>query len=53
MTGNLRDPESRRFPVSARESPKLKMESYFGGGLHKTVNEKEKKKRKMIFMLYN
>lgn len=55
MTGNLRAPERRRFPVSARESPKLKIESYFGGGLHKTVNGKKKTKRKlMIFiLLYN
>ena len=28
MTGKARAPERRKFPVSARESPKLKMDSY-------------------------
>lgn len=47
MTGNLRAPERRRFPVSARESPKLKMASYVGGGVDRTLTEKVSRKKRM------
>lgn len=46
-------PERRKFPVSASESPKLKIESYYlRGGLIETVPRQEIIIRiKMIFML--
>lgn len=45
MTGKARAPERRKFPVSARESPKLKIESYFRGAAEILQNKKQARKR--------
>lgn len=47
MTGNARAPVRMKFPVSARESPKLKIESYFlvlVTAAHEAVHNIQKKK---------
>ena len=47
MTGKARAPERRKFPVSARESPKLKMDSY-GLSRDETVLKRHRMKRKRM-----
>ena len=45
MTGKVRAPERRKFPVSARESPKLKIDSYFRGVAETLQNKRQARKR--------
>lgn len=53
MTGNARAPESRKFPVSASESPKLKIELYLKGLLvaYETVQKKQKTRGKLTVLM--
>lgn len=48
MTGNRRAPERRKFPVSARESPKLKMDSYCLSQVETVVKQHRMKRRKGV-----
>lgn len=50
MTGNASAPERRKFPVSLRESPKLKIASYLGEtdeDAPKAARKKKKKTKKL------
>lgn len=48
MTGNASAPERRKFPVSLRESPKLKIASYLGETDEDAPRAMKKKKKKMM-----
>ena len=48
MTGNARAPETRKLPVSLRESPKLKIASYGLAGLGIETTFPRKQNLKMI-----
>ena len=52
MTGNARAPERRKLPVSLRESPKLKIDSYFWGLDDKTKPKISNEIKRKIFFLF-